>query len=77
MPNNVVRFGSVGELIDKLNASYERDEIEGLIVCIKYKADIEDCFGIGWTGTLGYLERLALLEAAKGECHYKALCADC
>lgn len=69
----LVRIGSAGELIDLLTAKYEKGEIEGLVICVKTK----DGFEIGWTKTLGYLERLGLLEAAKGDCHYKALCAYC
>lgn len=71
----IIRFGNVGEIIDELNAAFEKGEIEGLIVCIKYKQD--GMFAIGWTESLSYIERLGLLEAAKGDCYHKALCANC
>jgi|GEM_PF-3232003 len=68
----IVRFGGVGELIDKLNRRFEEGEIEGLIVCIKYR---DGTFGVAWTEGLTHIERLGLLEAAKGECHHQLLCA--
>jgi hypothetical protein len=70
----VTRIGSAGELIDLLVSKYEKGEIEGLIVCLAVK---DGCFEMGWTEGLSYLKRLGLLEAAKADCHYQAMCAFC
>jgi len=71
--SKVVRLGSVGEAIDQLNKKFEQGEIEGLVLCIKNK---DGTFEIGWA-ELSYIERLGLLEAAKGNCYYAALCIYC
>lgn len=69
----IVRLGSVGETINQLNRKFEQDEIEGLVVCIKNK---DGTFDVAWAD-LSYIERLGLLEAAKGDCHYAAFCPYC
>lgn len=71
--SKLVRLGSVGEVIDWLNRKFEQCEIEGLVLCVKNR---DGTFEIAWA-ELSYIERLGLLEAAKGDCHYAALCPYC
>ncbi|CEP68744.1 Uncharacterized [Moorella glycerini] len=70
----IVRFGNVGEIIDRLTSKFAKGEIQGILVCVANK---DGTFEVGWTDTLSYIERLGLLEAGKGDCYYKALCAYC
>lgn len=72
--SKIVRLGSVGEIIDYLEEKYRNEEIKGILVCL---TNHDGTFEVGWNKDIGYLERLGLLEAAKGDCHYKALCAYC
>jgi len=73
MTTKIVYLDRVGELMSYLVSKYERGEVEGMVVCIKNR---DQSFEIGWSN-LDYIERLGLLEAAKGDCHYKAMCAFC
>ncbi|SMB97791.1 hypothetical protein SAMN00808754_1949 [Thermanaeromonas toyohensis ToBE] len=70
----VVRFGDIGEMIDYLAQKFDAGEIEGILICVK---NHDKTFEVAWTETLSYIERLGLLEAAKADCHYKAMCAFC
>lgn len=70
----VKRLGHVGQLIDFLIELYNKDEIEGLVVCIKHK---DETFGHAMTTNLDHLTVLGLLEATKAACSHMVLCPDC
>lgn len=72
--DKIIRLGGVGEILDYLEAKHQRGEIKGVLVCV---INHDGTFEVSWNNDISYLERLGLLEAAKGDCHYKALCAYC
>jgi len=63
-PARINRIGDVGWLIDQLLEDYETGQIKGLMVQYVNK---DGTFVTGKTSTLGYIEKLGLLEAAKAD----------
>ena len=66
----VRHFGSTGELIDDLARAYEAGRLKGLIA-LTVLNDGE--FATAFSGDLGYLEKLGLLESAKQDAFAAAL----
>jgi len=70
----IVHLGNTGEIIDYLEEKYQQGEIKNIVVCLINHNGI---FEVSWDKDISYLEKLGLLEAAKGICHYKAFCTFC
>lgn len=63
--------GQGGDLIDRLVKHYNNDTLQGVMIISQLK---DGTFETSWTDTIGFCERIGLVECLKQNMMIKAVC---